>query len=110
MAKGYKTGGRQKGTPNKVSLKTREQLWVYLDQHGTNPFAVLADMMRTTTDEKLKVTCASVLADRLLPRLKAVELSGDQERPLAVQLTQEQRQARIATLLGKRNGHTEGTP
>lgn len=26
MAKGYKTGGRQKGTPNKITVKIREKL------------------------------------------------------------------------------------
>jgi hypothetical protein len=109
VARGFKTGGRTRGTPNKRRLETREQLWGYLDQHGINPFEVLADTMRTTADEKLKVTCASVLADRLLPRLKAVELSGDPDRPLVV-MTPEQRQARIDALLAQRNGHTEGMP
>lgn len=110
MAKGYKTGGRTRGTPNKQRLETRDQLLAYLDQHGINPFAVLVDTMRTTADEKLKVTCASVLADRLLPKLKAVELSVDPDKPLALQLTPEQRQARIATLLAAhQNGHEPTT-
>jgi hypothetical protein len=97
--------GRKKGSPNKRSLKTLVELQAYLDRLGVNPFQVLIDTMRTTSDEKLRVTCAATLADRLLPKLKAVEVSGNPDKPLLV-LTPEQRQARIALLLAKQNGHT----
>jgi hypothetical protein len=59
--------------------------------------------MLSTTDEKVKVQCATVLADRLLPRLKAVELSGDPDKPLTI-TDATARQARIAALLARRNG------
>lgn len=101
--------GRKKGTKNKGTIQTREALQRYLEGQGSDPFQVLVDIMRSTTDEKLKVTCATVLADRLLPKLKAVEISGDPERPLVV-MTPEQRQARIAALLAARNGHEPTTP
>jgi hypothetical protein len=109
-----KYGGRKQGRANTVTLKTRDELWAYIDQlcaqgQAANPFRLLVDLM--VSDPEARVQCAIALADRLLPKLKAIELSGDPERPLAVQLTQEQRQARIAALLAKRqNGHTEGTP
>jgi hypothetical protein len=99
-----KYGGRRKGTTNKVALSTLVQLQAYLDQEGVNPFVVLVDLMRTTSDEKIKLLCASTLADRLLPKLKAVEVSGNPDKPLLV-LTPEQRQARIALLHAKLNGH-----
>ena len=102
--------GRQKGTPNKYRVDTRAQLQAFLDSRGINVFETLVTTMLTTTDEKVKVQCATVIADRLMPRLKAVELSGDPDKPLSLQLTPEQRQARIAALLAQRNGHAEDTP
>ena len=55
----------------------------------------------------VKVTCASVLADRLLPRLKAVELSGDPDRPLAI-TDPEARARRIAELSARLTAHQNG--
>ena len=100
--------GRQKGTKNKRTIQTREALQRYLDSQGSDPFQVLVDTMHTTADEKLKVTCASVLADRLLPKLKAVELSGDPDKPLYLQFTPEQRARRIAELTAKLAAHQNG--
>jgi hypothetical protein len=76
--------GRKKGTPNKVTVQTREALWAYIAQCGddANPFRRLVDLMRTTADEHIIVSCAVALADRLLPKLKAVEVSGDADNPL----------------------------
>lgn len=107
MAQGVKTGGRTKGTPNRRRLETREQLQAYLDHRGINVFETLVTTMLTTTDERIKVQCAQVIADRLLPRLKSVEIAGDPERPLTV-TDATARQARIAALLAQRNGATEG--
>jgi hypothetical protein len=79
MARGKKTGGgTRKGAPNKVHARTREDLWAYIDQkcvegYNANPFHVLIDEMCLTTDRRLAVQCAAEMADRLLPKLKAVE-------------------------------------
>ncbi|HSF30285.1 MAG TPA: hypothetical protein VLK82_07420 [Candidatus Tectomicrobia bacterium] len=104
---GERRGGRRKGTPNKRSLKTREELWAYIEAqiaqgHTANPFQVLVDTMLTSPTER--VQCAIALADRLLPKLKAVEISGDPDRPLTL-TDAAARQARIAQLLEK---HTNG--
>jgi hypothetical protein len=98
--------GRKPGSRNKVQVKTREELWAYIDAQvaqgkTANPFQVLVDTMIQSPRER--VQCAMALADRLLPRLKALELSGDPDRPLTL-TDAPARQARIAALLAQRNG------
>ena len=102
-----KVGGRQKGTPNTLQVKTQQDLWRYIEQQcaqgkAANPFQVLVDTM--VSDPTQRVQCANALADRLLPKLTAVELSGDPDRPLTL-TDATVRQARIAALLAQRNGH-----
>lgn len=77
---GERRGGRQKGTPNRRTLRTREDLWTYIEQASTpaqdaHPFRRLVQRMLTTDDESVEVACAKELADRLMPKLKAVEVS-----------------------------------
>ena len=79
---GPKYGGRVKGTPNKINAKTREALWDLIDQriaagHRANPFEVALDLMLESTDERLRLQCAEFLGDRLLPKLKATEHTGE---------------------------------
>jgi hypothetical protein len=98
-----KFGGRKAGTPNKLQVKTREELWAYIEQqcalgHQANPFQVMVNLMVSDPDSRLQAAIA--LADRLLPKLKAVEISGDPDRPLTF-TDATARQARIAALLEK---------
>jgi len=79
--------GRPKGVPNKRPIKSRDELWAYIDQQcalgkQANPFHVLVDTMMSDEKPGLRVTCAQDLADRLLPKLKAIEISGSEEHPL----------------------------
>jgi hypothetical protein len=111
--KGHKkVGGRRKGTPNKVVVKTQEALWEYIDLltaqgHEANPLRLLVDLMVQSPEEQVKIKCAIALADRLLPKLKSVEL----------ELGEATRQTYIVHLYGdegqqKRNGsraHGPGT-
>lgn len=113
MAKnGMKTGGgSRKGIPNKRPIKSREELWAYIDQQcaagkSANPFRVMVDTMVNTPQIPLKVACAQALADRLLPKLKAIEHTGAGGGPIDYrEVPAAQRQTRIAALLVKRNGH-----
>jgi hypothetical protein len=113
---GTKTGGgSRKGKPNQRTLDDRAALLAYIThQAQTDPLAhpaayLVAVVTSPTASTSDRVHAATALLDRLMPRLKSVEVSGDPDRPLVV-MTPEQRQARIATLLAHRNGHTEGTP
>jgi len=78
--------GRPKGTKNKHPVQSREALWATIAQSGSDadPFRVLITLMQTSADEHIVVSCASILADRLLPKLKAVEVRGSEEHPLKV--------------------------
>jgi hypothetical protein len=103
--------GRKRGTPNKVSVQTREGMWKHIEQLAAqgkeaNPFVVLTTLMLDSEDEHIRVACAQALADRLLPKLKAVEHTGKDGGPIDYrEMPAAQRQERIAALLAKRNGH-----
>jgi len=67
---------------NKVSAKTREALWAEIDRRvaegeQANPFHVALDLMRDTEEEAMRLACAQFLGDRLLAKLKSVDISGD---------------------------------
>lgn len=79
--------GRPKGASPKITVKSREALWDYIDTlsaagKAANPFVVLVDTMVESTDPGPRVACAIALADRLLPKLKAIEVSGNEAHPL----------------------------
>jgi hypothetical protein len=98
-----------------VSLKTREGIWKYIEQlvaqgRDGNPFSVLITLMLDSDDEHIRLHAATALCDRLLPRLKAVELSADPDHPPTVQVTLETRLAEALTQLETaRNGTTSDT-
>lgn len=96
--------GRKKGIANKVTIRTRADLEAYIEQAGprANPFQRLVDRMLKTRDPQVEIRCAIELCDRLLPKLKAVEHSGEVGYR---DMTAADRQARIDDLLAKRNGH-----
>jgi hypothetical protein len=107
---GERRGGRTKGTPNKRTLRTREELQAFIAAHaGSDPFLqpagyLLAVLLGKQPADPFRLTAAIALLDRLLPKLRAVELSGDPDRPLTL-TDAPARQARITALLAKRNGH-----
>lgn len=107
---GERRGGRTKGTPNKRTLRTREELQALIEAHaGTDPFAqpagyLLAVLLGKKPADPARLAAAMALLDRLLPKLKAVEISGDPDKPLTL-TDATARQARIAALLAARNGH-----
>lgn len=79
MAEGLKTGGRQKGTPNK---KTR-QLQSLIDGYGHNPVEALVSVaMDANVDPALRTKVNLELMQYLYPKRKAVELSGDPDNPI----------------------------
>lgn len=103
--------GRPKGSKTKRPIKSREELWAYIDQQcalgkHANPFHVLVDTMTGEEKPGLRVTCAQDLADRLLPKLKAIEHTGKDGGPIDYrEIPAAARQERITALLAKRNGH-----
>ena len=89
-------GLKKLGSRDNLTVKTRLDMWKYihsLESDGktvANPFKVLIHTMINTKDEHIKVTCATKIAQKLLPDLKAVQL----------QMTPSEAQQRLAALLG----------
>jgi hypothetical protein len=105
---GVKFGGRQKGTRNAVTIQTREELMAYCKSIDGDPGKIVADLMVRSKDKGTKIRCAELLLDRLLPKLKSVEVTGDQSKPLYIVTDgvtaseRAARQAKIEELLAKR--------
>lgn len=99
--------GRAPGSKSKASLRTREGIWKHIEHlaatgRDANPFTVLITLMLDSEDESIRLHAATALSDRLLPKLKATEHSGEITQHI---LTGEERRVRIEALLVKRNGH-----
>lgn len=77
---GKRTGsGRPKGARNQLTVKTRALLWDYIEQQSTpdkscNPFIRAVDLLRESDDPAVILRCIDFLGDRLLPKLKAIEV------------------------------------
>jgi hypothetical protein len=77
MAKGKKTGGRQKGSQNKATQK-RKELAEQLMDAGQTPLEYMLRVMRDeAADEKRRDSMAQAAAPYIHPKLAAVEHSGD---------------------------------
>jgi hypothetical protein len=83
MAKGRKTGGRVAGTPNQRTVEVSD----LLDSLACNP---IEGMARIAMDEKhppeLRGRMYAELAQYVYPKRKSVELAGDTENPLQMQI------------------------
>lgn len=71
--------GKRKGTQNKLTVKTRAALWDYIEQQSTpekscNPFLRAVELLRDSDDPAIILRCIDFLGDRLLPKLKAIEV------------------------------------
>ena len=70
MAKGFKTGGREKGTPNKITREARESLHAIIDGELEDLPERLDEL---DTRDRLDVLCK--LLPYVLPKLRQTELS-----------------------------------
>lgn len=71
-----KTGGRQKGTPNKRTVE-------FLDALGDFPTVEnMKALYNTTDDDNLKFMILKELAKYQYPQRKAVEMSGEVDMPI----------------------------
>lgn len=85
MAAGRKTGGRKKGTPN----KRNQEIQAKLDALGCDP---VEGMARIAMDENNEVSLRgrmfAELAQYVLPKRKAVEVSGQMEHSYVMRAPQ----------------------
>lgn len=75
MAKGLKTGGREKGTLNKFTAEVKS----LAQQHGAEAIEVLRKIMQESDNEPARIAAAKELLDRGYGRSKA------EDEPIAPQ-------------------------
>ncbi len=79
MAAGRKTGGRQKGSPNKATIKNLETI----KATGLTPLEYLTSVFQDLeADEAKRIDAAKAAAPYVHPRLNATTVSGDPDNPL----------------------------
>lgn len=81
MAKGVKTGGRTKGTPNKATADVKEAA----RKHGPEAINVLAKLMREADSDAAKISAANSILDRAYGKATQM-VAGDPENPVRVAL------------------------
>ncbi|MFN0318448.1 MAG: hypothetical protein ACKVQA_25765 [Burkholderiales bacterium] len=82
MAKGQKTGGRQKGTPNRRTMELAERL----DLLGCDPLEGMARIaMDSETPPELRGRMYAELAQYVYPKRRAVD-PGDTRNVLAISI------------------------
>lgn len=83
MAKGYKTGGRQKGTPNKTTKEVKNALIQAFDELGGVP--ALVEWGKKNPDDFYKLwvkvmpvqQTEAVVADQPIQRIELVTVNAD---------------------------------
>lgn len=81
MAQGKKTGGRQKGTPNKTTAAKAAEI----ASSGLTPLDYMLEIMRDEANPKdMRLDAANKAAPFVHPKLAAMTLSGDPDNPLDV--------------------------
>lgn len=79
MAKGTKTGGRIKGTPNHATAAKAQAIAA----SGLTPLDFMLEVMRDQArDPKDRLEAAKAAAPFVHPKLASVELKGDEDNPL----------------------------
>jgi hypothetical protein len=95
MAKGKKTGGRKKGTPNKVTTQAKEAIAIAAEQLGGTD-RMVAWAKEDPANEK-------VFWSVIYPKLVPLQVGGDPDNP--IQITDAR--AKLAHLLSRQSADTE---
>lgn len=81
MAKGLKTGGRRKGVPNKVTAAKQAEIVA----SGLSPLDFMLQLLRDPEQPyAMRLDAAKGCASYVHPKLANIELSGNKEKPLTV--------------------------
>ncbi len=80
-----KTGGREKGTPNKQTKAIRDAYKEFIE-NNTPKFEQWLERVAETNPAKA-IELVSNLSDYVLPKLARTEIVGDEEQPLSIDLT-----------------------
>jgi len=83
MAKGVKTGGRQKGTMNKATAEVRTAA----RQHGEAAIATLVLIMQSSENDTARIAASKEILDRAYGKsIQAVELGGKDGSPFVIEI------------------------
>jgi len=88
MAMGYKTGGRQKGTPNKNRVALIERL---NDKYPSyDPVIALAELAQdASVDLSVRLDCHKTLANYLYAKMRSVEwIDENTSQPIVIQVVE----------------------
>lgn len=80
-----KTGGRVAGTKNKLTIGIEMRVQEICEEVGVNPFEVLA-RLALDPDPSVASSAAKALCKYVKPELKAIEISGNADKPLNTSL------------------------
>lgn len=84
MAKGVKTGGRQKGVPNRVTAAKLADI----QASGLTPLDYMLSVIRDETAERsVRLDAAKGAAPYVHPKLAQIEHSGKDGGPIQVNVT-----------------------
>ena len=82
MARGKKTGGRKKGTPNKATIEVKDKISALLDEYSQKQ--MVADLMGLKPLDRLKMFTS--LAEYILPKQNRTTIEQEGETPNQVVL------------------------
>ena len=88
MAMGYKTGGRQKGTPNKNRAALIERLSEKYPNY--DPVIALAELAQdASVDLSVRLDCHKTLANYLYAKMRSVEwIDENTSQPIVIQVVE----------------------
>ena len=77
MAKGFKTGGREQGTPNKVTKDVRELINTFIGNNIGNIQEIFDELQ-----PKEKMYFVVKMLDYVIPKLKSIEVENKNEKTI----------------------------
>ena len=84
MAKGFKTGGRNKGTPNKDKQALRERLSALYPDY--DPILAMVEMANDEALEpSMRLDCHKTIANYIHPKMRSIEhIIEDEPQPISI--------------------------
>ena len=84
MAKGFKTGGRTKGTPNRDKQALRERLSSLYPDY--DPILAMVEMVNEEAIEpSMRLDCHKTIANYIHPKMRSIEhIIEDEPQPISI--------------------------
>jgi len=106
MARGQKTGGRQKGTPNRATVARQQEV----SASGLTPLDYMLSIMRDEQNPKdMRLDAAYKAAPFVHPKLASIEHSGPNGGPIPVAAVELSDDELAAIAAGRGSGAPEAS-